>query len=211
MSSVVEICNLALGHLGKDDISSIDEATTEARACKKFYQITLDTTLQVYPWSFAKTTVALAEIANTKSNKWLHAYTRPSDCLKLLMVTDESMADYMPSGDGIIQGAHKHEVEGQVIFCDLKVAYLVYTKKVTDPGLFPPTFVDAIAAALAARCAMPITRDIKTRNDAIIMSRSALGTAMEADANETRETHDHASDRIEARGPQYSERRVTSG
>lgn len=211
MASVVEICNLALGHLGKDDISSIDEASAEARACKKFFTITVETMLQVYPWMFAKTTASLAAVTNGKVNKWLHAYQRPIDCLKLRMVSDESLADYMPSGDGITLGKHNHEVEGQIIYCDLSPAYLVYTKKIADTTLFPPTFVEAVASALAARCAMPITRDLKVRNDAILMARSSLATAMEADASEEQYTHDHPSDRVEARGPQYDTRRATIG
>ncbi len=212
MSSVVAICNLALGHLGKDDITSIDEASAEAKACKKFYQITLDVALQAYPWRWARTTEALAQVlTNTKENKWLYAYQRPSDCLKVIRVVDESLADYMPSGDGVLLGGHKYEIEGQVIYCDLSPAYLVYTKKVSDPALFPPAFVEAMGAALAARLAMPITRDLKVRDVAISLARQSMAAAQEFDANEERETHDHPSDRIEARSPQYSERRITSG
>lgn len=211
MSSVVAICNLALGHIGKDDITSIDEASAEAKACKKFYQITLDVALQAYPWRWAKKTISLAQLTNGKENKWLYAYQRPDDCLKVIRVVDESLADYMPSGDGIIQGGHAYEIEGQTIYCDLSPAYLVYTQKVSDPAVFPPAFVDAMGAALAARIAMPITRDPKFRNDAITLARQAMAAAQEYDANEVRETHDHPSDRIEARSPQYSERRITNG
>lgn len=212
MASVVEICNLALGNIGKDDIANIDEASPEAKACKKFYSITVETMIQAYPWRWAKSTAALAEVSvNTKENKWLHAYQRPNNCMKVIQVVDESLADYMPSGDGIVAGGHAYEIEGQTIYCDLSPAYLVFTSKVTDPTLFPPAFVDAVAAALAARLAMPITRDLKIRNDAVALARSTMNSAQEFDANEVRETHDHPSDRIEARGPQYSERRITSG
>lgn len=211
MASVVEICNLALGNLGKDDISSIDEASAEAKACKKFYGITRDTALQAYPWTWARATISLAEVTNLKPNKWLYAYQRPSGCLKIILVTDETMADYMPSGDGIALGGHKYEVEGQLIYCDLSPAYLVYTSLVEDPELFSPGFVDAVSAALAARLAMPITRDLKIRADAVALARSSMGSAQEADANEERSSSDYPSDRIEARSPQYSTPKVTNG
>lgn len=211
MSSVVTICNLALGNIGKEDISSIDEASTEARSCKKFYGIVLETALQAYPWRWAGKTDALAETVNNKQNRWLYAYARPSDCLKIIRVLDEGMAEYMPHGDGIKAGGHDYALEGQTIFCDLSPAYLQYTRNVTDPALFPPAFVDALGMSLAARIAMPITRDLKIRADAVTLARQAMAAAQEFDANEVRDTHDHPSDRIEARSPQYDVQRYNRG
>ena len=46
MSSVIAICNLALSNVGKDNISSLDEAGAEARACRQFYDLTRDALLQ---------------------------------------------------------------------------------------------------------------------------------------------------------------------
>lgn len=209
MSSVVFICNLALGNIGKDDISSIDEASAEARTCKKFYDIVLDTTLQAYPWRWAGKTLSLAETTNDKPNRWLYAYQRPSDCLMVRRLVDESMVDYMPYDVGIKSGGHDYTLEGRTIYCDLSPAYLQYTQRLTDPAMFPPMFVDALGMALAARIAYPITRDLKIRADAVTLASQAMEAAKMADANEQRETSDFPSEGIEARQPYiHTQRRM---
>lgn len=209
MSSIVTICNLALGSIGKEAISSIDEASAEAKACKTFYTIALETALQAYPWKWAGETRALAEIVNTKPNRWLHAYQRPTDCLKLRALLDESLMVEQSAGAGITAGGHSRFLEGQVIFCDLKPAYLSFTKRFTDAALFPALFTDALGMALAARIAMPVTRDLKIRNDALTLARQAIGMAQEADSGEEAYDYDHPSERIEARGIDYQTRRPT--
>lgn len=203
MSSVVYICNLALANIGKDSIASINEASAEARACKQFYELVLDTSLQAYPWRWAGKTEALAQVANTRENRWLYAYQRPSDCLKIIRLVDESLTEYMPYGDGVVSGGHAYDVEGQVIFCDLSPAYIQYTQRLTDPAKFPPMFVDALSMALSARIAYPITRDLRIRSDAVSLAMQAMELAKASDANEVRETSDWPSEGIEARSPDY--------
>ena len=207
MTSIVSICNLALGSIGKDAISSIDEASAEARACKTFYSICLDTALQAYPWSWAEETRALAEVTNTRLNRWLYAYQRPVDCLKVRALLDESLMTEQPAGAGIVAGVHNRAISGQVIFCDLKPAYLSFTKTFTDAAMFPPLFADALGMSLATRIAMPVTRDMKIRNDALTLSRQAMAMAQEADSAEMTYDYDHPSERIEARGSDYAMRR----
>ena len=56
MASVVDICNLALAHIGDDaTVSSIDppEGSAQAEHCKRFYAIARDTMLQMHNWNFA--------------------------------------------------------------------------------------------------------------------------------------------------------------
>jgi hypothetical protein len=201
MSSIVYICNLALANIGKESIASINEASAEARACLQFYSLVLDTAIQAYPWRWATKTAALAQVTNTKENRWLYAYQRPSDCLKVFRIVDESLAEYMPYGDGVVSGGHAYDIEGETIFCDLSPAYIQYVRRVSDPAKFPPMFVDALSMALSARIAYPITRDLKIRADAVTLASQAMELAKAADANEVRETSDWPSESIEARSP----------
>ena len=199
MSSVVAICNLALSNVGKDNISDVDEASTEAKLCKQFYSHVRDTLLQSYPWRFARKTAALAEITNTKANRWLYAYKRPIDCLKVLRVNDENLSDYLPYGDGVVAGGFGYTMEATSIFCDLTPAYLEYTMRLEDPTKFPPLFIEALSWHLAVRLAMPMTRDPKVRADAFQLAQRMQNEAAVADANEVRETSDHAAEMMEAR------------
>lgn len=50
----VEICNLALGHLGEAPIAAINDDNTRARACNKHYDTALEATLRSHRWNFAQ-------------------------------------------------------------------------------------------------------------------------------------------------------------
>jgi len=200
MSSVISICNLALSNIAKPDIQDIDEDSAEAVACKRFYAHTLDVLLQSYPWRFARTTQALAEVANTRADRWGYAYQRPTDCLKVLRVSDVYDLAYMQSdGLSVIAGGYAYDIEGDTVYCGLTPAYLVYTQRLTDPTKFPPLFIEALAWHLAVRLAMPLTRDPKVRADAYQLAVQTFGQAGVADANEVREVEDAPSRAIEGR------------
>jgi len=200
MSSVISICNLALASIGKPDIQDIDEASAEAQACKKFYEQARDTLLQSYPWRFAQTTAALAEVVNVKTNRWGHAYQRPADCLKALRVTDTYDLDYLPSdGGSVVAGGHAYAIEGATIYCGLSPAYLVFTQRLEDPTRYPSLFIEALAWRLAVSLAMPLTRDPKVRADAYQLAVQTMGQAGVSDANEVRQVDDAPARAIEAR------------
>jgi len=201
LSSVVFICNLALTNLAKPPISSIDEESAEAAACKQYYAHVRDVLLKAHPWRFAAKTEALAEVTNLKANRWGYAYQRPADCLKVRRISDESLADYLPSdGSLVVAGGFHHAIEGQTIFCDVSPAYLTYTFQLTDPAQFPADFIEALGWHLAVRLAMPLTRDPKIRADAYQLAVRTTASAAASDANEVRETSDSPSEVIEARG-----------
>lgn len=200
MTSVVSICNLALANVGKPDIQDINEASAEAVACKKFYAQARDTLLQSYPWRFAQATEALAEVTNTKPDRWGYAYQRPTDCLKLRRVTDSYDLDYLPDdGVSVIGGGFAYAIEGDTVFCSISPAYLVYTQRLEDPTRYPPLFVEALSWHLAVKLAMPLTRDPKVRADAYQLAVQTMGQAGVSDANEVRQVDDAPSRAIEGR------------
>ena len=53
MASEVDLCNNALGQLGEDSITSLDDNSKKARLCKRFYPDARDTVLRAYPWRCA--------------------------------------------------------------------------------------------------------------------------------------------------------------
>jgi hypothetical protein len=209
MSSVVFICNLALSNIGKTNISDLNEASAEAKACKQFYAHSRDTLLQAHPWRWAGRTLALAEVANHKPNRWDHAYQRPTDCLKIRRVLDEMMLDYVPyEARAVKAGGFDYAVEGAVIYTNLSPAYLEYTARIDDPTLFPPLFEDALSWHLAVRLSMPLTRDPKIRADAYQLAARLFEQAATSDANEVREVSDYPAEMIEARGPDHLTDRI---
>ena len=56
MASEVDICNLALSHLGDTaTIASLDppEGSAQAEHCARFYPIARDSLLEMHAWGFA--------------------------------------------------------------------------------------------------------------------------------------------------------------
>ena len=198
MASVVSICNLALSNIGKDNIAALTDAGAEARACSQFYEQARDTMLQAYPWRFAGVTVSMAEITNLKLGQWGYAYQRPTDCLKVRWLRPAYSEDE-PALSKQDELAYPYEIEGQTVYANLSPAFLRYTSRMTDPSVFPPLFVEALSWSLAVRLAMPLTRDPKVRADAWQISTLMVGQAQMMDANEERETSDHASELIAGR------------
>jgi hypothetical protein len=199
MSSVVYICNLALANVGADDIRSLDEASTEARVCKRFYEHARDVLLQSYPWIFAGKTASLGPITNDKPGEWRYGYQKPSDCLKIRYIRDQySETDYCrQTVQQQIQ--NPYELEGKNLYCNLSPCFLRYTRRVTDPTLFGPLFIDALAASLSARIAFPITKDMGIRDKAQQLAMSTKSAAEVEDANSMRHSSDHVSEFEEAR------------
>src|SRR5437868_3345326 len=88
MSSEVEICNMALSHLGDSaTVASIDppEGSSQAEHCQRWYPIARNALLEMHDWGFATTRALLAEVVS-QFPQWRHSYARPSDCLKVLAV-----------------------------------------------------------------------------------------------------------------------------
>ncbi|SCM79743.1 conserved hypothetical protein [uncultured Pleomorphomonas sp.] len=190
MASTVSICNLALGHLGADKIDALSEASTEARACNRFYGQTLDALLAAGPpWRFARQEAVLAEVSGVAAGRWAHAYALPVDLLRVRAVrpADGALAGVLLPGD--LRGAedgYPYELFGDRLLTDLSPAALRYIRRVDDPSKFPPLFVEALSWHLAARLAMPLTRDAGQRQAAFQMALQTQAAASAADANDER-------------------------
>ena len=81
MASEVDICNLALSHIGASaTISSLTEASEEAFHCNLLFADTRDTLLRSFPWVFATRHIALSDVGTPPGN-WAYRYSYPNDCL----------------------------------------------------------------------------------------------------------------------------------
>lgn len=189
MASTVSICNLALGHLGADKIDALFEASSEARACNRFYAQTLDALLAAGPpWRFARHFAALAEIPGEESNRWAHTYALPTDLIRVreLVPLGGAYGGAVASDDLMQQGprSEPYELSGSFLFCNLSPAALRYIRRVEDPSKFPPLFIEALSWHLAARLAMPLTRDPGQRKAAFQMALQTQAAASAAEAND---------------------------
>ena len=178
MATEVDICNLALAHLGDDaTIASIKppEGSAQAEKAARFYPIARDTLLQSHTWNFAMKRATIPLTTNTLS-QWEYAYTAPIDMMTPISIISPSCQnDYatrMSAGDTpggitsnyaptIVAGQYTPQqfaVEGAYIYTNQENAMLRYQAYITDASLFPPLFVTTLSWDLASMLAGPVIK-----------------------------------------------------
>jgi len=176
-SNAVDICNIALGHLGEASIVAITDDNTRARACNKHYDTALESTLRSHRWNFAQKRIVVSKDATAPAFGWSYRYALPADCLRVLEVNDSE------------QGANDAPwiIEGDFILTDSDECRLVYVSKIEDVTKFDPLFVDALALALAVRLTETIRGTTgKTSELTAQYERITAPLARRVDANEAR-------------------------
>jgi len=194
VASVVDICNLALSHIGDEaNVSSIDppEGSMQADLCARFYPVARDVLLEMHNWTFAVVRVALAEVDNDLADVWAYAYAMPSDIVRAMAVYPYECTDDDKGADYII--------ESGVIYTNESAATIRYVAKVTDTTKFTPMFVSALSWLLASYLVGPVTKDPNRRDVVYKHFLMELARAAAANANSVKPVRMHTPDFIGAR------------
>lgn len=157
MPSEVDICNLALSHLGDSaTIASIDppEGSAQAEHCAVFYPLARDTLQELHNWSFITRRASLA-LLSAESFNYRFAYAVPNNCIRVLSVLEPTSCMLDPTAAFVIEA---DENGSRIVLTDVESAVLRYTMQITDPTKFPPLFVDALAWLLASHLAGPVIK-----------------------------------------------------
>lgn len=165
MSSEVDICNLALAHLGDEaGVAAIvpPDGTVQAAHCGRFYPMVRDLLIEAHPWTFAIKRAVVSEVTNPSPDDWAYAYTLPSGCLRPLSFLLPGHPEQMLGTDSDM-GSHPYIVEAAedgtaVLYSNVPAATLRYLARVTDTTKFSPGFVASLARLLAAYLAGPIVK-----------------------------------------------------
>ena len=153
INSKVEICNLALSHLGNfSTISDIDIPETEAEIVfALWYDISRQTFLKMTMPNFCLARKNLALVVETPPQPFSFSYAYPADCLKVL-------------GRGPIEDkTNDYTVEGRRIYTNVTWEDgfpLRYVKDITDVTIMSPEFKVGFSWFLAGHTAMDITQDL---------------------------------------------------
>ncbi len=197
MASKVDLCNMALSHLGATEIALFDEATKNARICRRFYDQTRDAVLRDHPWGFAEREQVMALLGGQSSVRYEYAYQYPSDCLKIRSV---EAANPIPGAKPIdYKKVSKADGTGPMILSDEANAVIIYTVRITDVNAFDASFIDAFALKMASVMATPVTKKTTKALNFLQLYHSYLGTAKTTDAQELVDNTEADCDFIEAR------------
>lgn len=184
MASDVEICNLALSHLGQTKtISSInppDKNSSVARTCSRLYSVARDSALRSFPWNFAKRFKALAPIDGTPDGGWSYQYAYPTDCLMAREICKDNESDN-PIEFEIVAN---ETLDSKIILTNRENAVLEYTAAITNTNLFDAEFVNAFSWLLAHYLALPVTRSQRKKDSTMQTFQSLIGSTEANNANE---------------------------
>ncbi|WCM27113.1 hypothetical protein NDN01_24550 [Sphingomonas sp. QA11] len=186
MAISITVCNLALGELRAPPIVDIDEATTEAAECKRYYAHCLKLQLERFDWSFATRIASLAELSvNPRASEWAHAYALPADLATAQRLVPP--ASGWPSGTANRPVApvlaQPFIIEDGTLFSQMRGAILEYTTRDVSESDMPGLFCDALAYALAARLAVPLRDSRETKGQLLQQAEVAAQRAIADDIN----------------------------
>jgi hypothetical protein len=155
-SSVADICNMALAHLGSGhSFTNLEtDNSEESESLKIFYENTRDQALRDFAWPFAVRLGTLSLVEEDPNDEWGYSYRYPVNALRLLRIPggirNESLDNRIPyriAGDD----------SGRLIFTDREDAEIEYIAQVKNPLHFTPDFVSALSYLLAAKVATKLT------------------------------------------------------
>lgn len=152
MSSVVEVCNLALSRIGQARINVIEEDTDEARACALHYYTLRDAELEAFDWHHTINRQVLAVKTNDRPKEWQYAYQTPALMSSLIGVFSASV--------GPIDPPHRYALEGSTIYSDVYQASALFTGTSSDPASWSALLRSAIAWGLAEEVATSLTEEL---------------------------------------------------
>lgn len=164
MSSEVDICNLAMSHIGQDgDITAIDPPDGSAAAdhCARFYPIARDAMLEAHSWRFNTRRAELTQLDdNEQESLWAYAYQLPNQALLPLRVITAESTDDTESAPFAVETL---EGGSQVLYTTIDDAWLVYRWRQEDTAKFSPTFVICLSLLLGSFLAGVIPKDLKMK------------------------------------------------
>lgn len=161
MAGKTEVVNQSLARFGAKRINDYDDASDtslEAIYCRLFFEPTAQALMRSHWWRFAKDRVQLSQDTVAPVFGWDHAYHLPNDFLRSVMVWDGSDN---PTGES----EYDHELEGLRLLTDEDEVYLKYIRWVSDTGAWDPLFTEVFTLYLAKKLVIPLSQDIKLKQD----------------------------------------------
>jgi len=148
MASEVEIANRALQRVGATRITSLTEASVNARTVQAMFTSVRDAELRKHPWSFAIKRAQLAASSTAPAFGPSNAFPVPSDFIRLLPPDAEY---YNNDLDWKIEGMN-------IVTYDSAPLNIRYVARITDPNAMDTLFREALAMALAEQLCEPLTQ-----------------------------------------------------
>ena len=155
MVSKIDVCNMALAHLGQEGISSLTQDDERARRIHLFYEPVKAEVLRTHNWAFALVRESLVLLEDPSAPSFPFLYQYPADGLFVRKVFAGEKGDKPVE----FKEVYRRRINQRAIQTPAPEAVAEYTRDVQDASLFDPAFVKAFSLALAADLALTLTGD----------------------------------------------------
>ena len=181
-STKISIINKSLSRLKARSITSLTEASEQARKANMFYDCARKSALRSCDWRFARVQASLTLLGDIDTamnnpddlskqdviDQFNYLYAYPADCVRLVKVYNNLYSIFPePYGDRHVEQGDftKYSImrspisKVQAVACNLELAKCHYTMDVKDESQFDDMFQDALSWALADDLCIPLTAD----------------------------------------------------
>ncbi len=185
MADQVSICNQALGWLGANLITSLDDDNREAQLCKTNFVDLRDAVLEEREWTFAVRRFQIAPLVLEPKYGYTNQFLIPPQVIRVLnfpntQFTDPGSSLLIGTGLGVravgpdqqpqlntfrVEGIEEPSATGKIILANTDNLIFRAIVKVANIGLWSPMFIQAMAARLAADLAIPLTQNRNLQKD----------------------------------------------
>lgn len=170
----LEIANIALLKLGERVISSLTEATPNARTMNSLMDTAFADVLFEYNFSDAMVrTTLLSDATYTATDRYPYRYKWPSKILKLLQVFDSDEDQY-----------YNFRKIGSYIYTDISSITILYLRNIKDDPEVSPLIGRVVACYLAYLAAPSLTKEETTAGRLYQEYSDALRKAKSADSQQ---------------------------
>lgn len=192
MASLIDLCNRALAAVAVGQIGSLDEPSLEAREVRRFAQPLLN---EMADWSdmipLGRKRDVLALLPNDRPAEWNYRYAAPADMAQPIAIRSvQPDASQLP-----IAGPYNFPMqdavplafihEAQSIYTNVENATLIYTGDQIPVTDLSPLMQKAFTDELAARVAMPLTKDVNVYARLANIAMQSRITALTDEENKT--------------------------
>lgn len=161
MTTVVDICNLALARVGNAaQVTSVSppDGSGEAQYCLLFYPQAVNMVLERHAWTFATVTAAGTQASENNNPAWSFAYTLPSDFFRLVDVRAAFVppcpVPFYGNANVFVDAARQSlefELSAGVLYCNFDAINLVYVSTLDiSADLYDSLFVECVTWVLAS-------------------------------------------------------------
>lgn len=159
MANQTQIVNLALSWLGQGQINNINDNQNEAKIMKANYDLSLDKLLGEHAWTFALRQEILPPLGPAPTFGGGQQFQIPSDVIFVHRVFRPNNSTLQSiSNLNQLQNARWERI-GDKINASQETLWCLFVVRVTNTDMFPPAFVHALAARLAADTCLTFTEN----------------------------------------------------